>query len=71
MQPHFPSAAMCRVEGRARMAGITERQQKCLEYVKQAQECGVSFAEFCRSHDLNLNSWYSIRLWGANSAIIA
>jgi hypothetical protein len=41
---------------------LTERQQKCLEYAKQAQELGVSFAEFCRSHDLNPNTWYSIRL---------
>jgi hypothetical protein len=40
---------------------LTEREQKCLEYVKQAQELGVSFAEFCRSFDLNVNTWYSIR----------
>lgn len=40
---------------------LTEREQKCLEHVKQAQELGVSFAEFCRSFDLNVNTWYSIR----------
>jgi hypothetical protein len=40
---------------------LTEREQKCLEHVKQAQELGVSFAEFCRSFDLNVNSWYSVR----------
>jgi len=43
-------------------AVLTERQQKCLEYAKQAGELGVSFAEFCRSHDLHLNTWYWIRL---------
>jgi hypothetical protein len=39
---------------------LTERERKCLEHVKQAQELGVSFAEFCRSFDLNFNTWYSI-----------
>jgi hypothetical protein len=40
---------------------LSEREQKCLEHVKQAQELGVSFSEFCRSFDLNANTWYSIR----------
>jgi hypothetical protein len=40
---------------------LSEREQQCLEHVKQAQELGVSFAEFCRSFDLNVNTWYSIR----------
>jgi hypothetical protein len=40
---------------------LSEREQKCLEHVKQAQELGVSFAEFCRSFDLNVNTWYSVR----------
>jgi hypothetical protein len=34
-------------------AVLAERQQKCLEHAKQARDLGVSFAEFCRSHDLN------------------
>jgi hypothetical protein len=33
---------------------LSEREQQCLEHVKQAQELGVSFAEFCRSFDLNV-----------------
>jgi hypothetical protein len=40
---------------------LTEREQKCLEHVRQAQELGVSFSEFCRSLDLNANTWYPIR----------
>ena len=40
---------------------LSEREQQCLEHVKQAQELGVSFAEFCRSFDLNVNTWYPIR----------
>jgi transposase-like protein len=51
-------------------AVLTERQQKCLEYAKQAQERGVSFAKFCRSHDLNLNTWYSIRLGLVRKGVI-
>jgi hypothetical protein len=40
---------------------LAERERKSLEHVKQAQELGVGFAEFCRSFDLNVNTWYSIR----------
>jgi hypothetical protein len=52
-------------------AVLTERQQKCLEYAKQAQELRVSFAEFCRSHDLNLNTWYSIRLGLVRKGVVS
>jgi predicted phage tail protein len=40
---------------------LSKREQICLEHVKQAQELGVSFAEFCRSFDLNVNTCYTIR----------
>jgi len=40
---------------------LSEREQQCLEHVKQAQELGVSFAEFCRRFHLNVNTWYTIR----------
>lgn len=51
-------------------AVLTERQQKCLEYDRQARERGVSFAALCRSLDLNLNSWYSIRLTLVRKGVI-
>jgi hypothetical protein len=53
---------VCREGRRMRMAKtLSEREQKCLEHVKQAQELGVSFAEFCRRFDLKVNTWYTIR----------
>jgi DNA-binding IclR family transcriptional regulator len=53
------------------MAGLTERQIKCLEYVKQAQDLGVSFAELCRRFNLNANTWYSMRLSLVRKVVIA
>jgi hypothetical protein len=40
---------------------LSEREEKCLEHAKRARELGVSFAEFCRRFDLNVNTWYTIR----------
>ena len=40
---------------------LSKREQTCLQHVKQAEELGVSFAEFCRSFDLNVNTCYTIR----------
>jgi translation initiation factor 2B subunit (eIF-2B alpha/beta/delta family) len=30
---------------------LTERERACLDHLKQAQDLGVSFAEYCRSFD--------------------
>ena len=50
---------------------LSERERACLEYVRQAQELGVSFAEYCRSFGLNLNSWYSVRHGLVRKGLIA
>jgi hypothetical protein len=50
---------------------LTEKEQTCHEYIKQAEELGVSFAEFCRSFDLNVHTWYSIRKGLVRKGVIA
>jgi len=40
---------------------LTERERECLEHFRQAQELGVSFAEYCRSQGLKSNEWHAVR----------
>ena len=50
---------------------LSERERACLEHVRQAQELGVSFAEYCRSFGLNVNGWYSVRHGLVRKGLIA
>lgn len=50
---------------------LSEREQACLEHIKQAQELGVSFAEYCRSFELNANTWYAVRQGLIRKGVIA
>jgi hypothetical protein len=40
---------------------LTERERECLKHFRQAQELGVSFAEYCRSGGLKSNQWHAVR----------
>lgn len=40
---------------------LTERERECLKHFRQAQELGVSFAEYCRSQGLRSNEWHAVR----------
>jgi len=40
---------------------LTEREKACLEHLKQAQDLGVNFAEYCRSFDLKVTEWYPVK----------
>ena len=40
---------------------LTERERECLKHFRQAQELGVSFAEYCRSQGLKSNEWHAVR----------
>ena len=43
---------------RANVENLTERERACLEHLRQAQELGLSFAEYCRQRNLRANPWY-------------
>jgi hypothetical protein len=40
---------------------LTDRERECLKHFRQAQELGVSFAEYCRSQGLKSNEWHAVR----------
>jgi hypothetical protein len=40
---------------------LTERERARLEHLRQAEELLVSFAEYCRSFQLNVNEWYGVK----------
>ena len=40
---------------------LTERERACLEHLRQAEELQVSFAEYCRGFQLNVNEWYGVK----------
>ena len=43
---------------KASIESLTELEQACLEHLRQAQELGLSFAEYCRQRNLRPNPWY-------------
>lgn len=43
---------------RTNVENLTERERACLEHLRQAQELGLSFAEYCRQRNLRANPWY-------------
>ena len=44
-----------------RVEDLSEREQKCLDHLRQARDLGVSFAEYCRSFELDLGLWYRVK----------
>jgi hypothetical protein len=40
---------------------LTERERECLKHIRQARDCGLSFAEYCRSIGLKANEWHAVR----------
>ena len=41
---------------RANVENLTERERACLEHLRQAQELGLSFAEYCRQRVSGISS---------------
>ena len=50
---------------------LSERERACLEHVRQAQELGLSFSEYCRQKDLKFNQWYWIKRGLMRKGVIA
>jgi hypothetical protein len=40
---------------------LNEAERICVDHLRQAQVLGVSFAEYCRSFDLDLSKWYRVK----------
>jgi hypothetical protein len=40
---------------------LNEAERTCVNHLRQAQVLGVSFAEYCRSFDLDLAKWYRVK----------
>ena len=40
---------------------LNEAERVCVDHLRQAQVLGVSFAEYCRSFDLDLSKWYRVK----------
>jgi len=50
---------------------LSEREKACLAHLRQAQELGVSFAEYCRTFELNVNQWYPLKQALTRKGILA
>lgn len=50
---------------------LSECERACLGHLKQAQDLGVSFAEYCRSFDLNVSEWYTVKQTLTRKGVIA
>lgn len=44
---------------------LSERERACLEHLRQAQELGVTFSQYCRDRDLPMNRVEGISEGGA------
>jgi len=42
-------------------ATLTEREQICLEHLRQAEERQISFTQYCREQDLKFSQWYWVK----------
>jgi hypothetical protein len=40
---------------------LNEAERTCVDHLRQAKVLGVSFAEYCRSFDLDLAKWYRVK----------
>ena len=43
------------------MEKLSERERQGLGHLRQAQELGVSLAEYCRTSDLDRDLWYRVK----------
>lgn len=44
-----------------KVGNLTKKEREYLEHSRQAQELGISFAEYCRQKGLAANPWYWVR----------
>jgi hypothetical protein len=49
---------------------LNEAERICVDHLRQAQELGVSLAEYCRSFDLDLAKWYRVKQALARKGVI-
>ena len=45
----------------SKAGNLTEKERAYLEHSRQAQELGVSFAEYCRQQGMPISPWYWVR----------
>ena len=43
------------------LEALSERERACVTHLRQAQELGVSFSEYCREKDLKIHQWTWIK----------
>ena len=53
------------------IANLSERERACLEHLRQAQELGLTFSQYCRERDLPMNRWYWYKRSLVRKGIIA
>lgn len=56
---------------KAIVGDLSEKERACLEHHRQAQEFGISFAEYCRQRGLQVNQWYWVRTGLRGKGVIA
>lgn len=50
---------------------LSDQQRACLEHLRQAQELGVSFSQYCRQRDLKHDQWYWVKRELVRKGVIA
>ena len=46
---------------KAMVKDLGEQERACLEHLRQAQELGLTFSQYCRERDLRIHQWYWIK----------
>jgi hypothetical protein len=53
------------------LENLSERERSCVKHLRQAQELGVSFAQYCRERGLKSNQWYWVKGGLVRKGVIA
>lgn len=70
------AAALLPLKWRAKMSkrtveNLSDRERACLEHLRQAQELGLSFSQYCRERDLKINQFYWVKRGLIRKGVIA
>lgn len=52
-------------------AELSEKERACLEHLRQAEEQGKSFSQYCREQNLSFNQWYWVKREMMRKGVIA
>lgn len=50
---------------------LSERERACVEHLRQAQQLGVSFSQYCRERDLKFHQWSWVKRGLIRKGVIA